>query len=321
MTNSKPNPKARTLHEFARFATMFAYLWAMFGLFQIHQYVVLAQQHIPFTQFGVAFLNALVLAKVMLVADDLRLGEWRGRRPLIYPVLLRSALFAVVFIVFDIVEKTLIGVFHGKAVAESIETPGRDGILGVILVAIIIAVALVPFFAFVEVGRLMDPGELTRILLYPRTAGIGPVSLTWHMIVVVQNETAPDLSTLILAAGVRPGARSPHHPLRFVPLSQREGRRLDRGRVSRLPSRGPKGPRPVSSSCSSREQINWRRVAKIQMNGAHRSIGRIGGDSRHSNVAALHDIHPSGTPALRMSSMIRSRRFKKSGLSLCAPAR
>ena len=163
MTNSKPELKARALHEFARFATMFAYLWAMFLLFQIHLYVVLAQHHIPFTQFGVGFLNALVLAKVMLVADDLRLGEWRGRRPLIYPVLLRSALFAIVFIVFDIVEKTLIGLFHGKAVAESIETPGGDGILGVILVAIIIAIALVPFFAFVELGRLMDPGELTQI--------------------------------------------------------------------------------------------------------------------------------------------------------------
>jgi hypothetical protein len=171
MTDSKPNLKARALHEFARFATMFAYLWAMFVLFQIHQYVVLAQHHIPFTQFGVGLLNALVLAKVMLVADDLRLGEWRGRRPLIYPVLLRSVLFAVVFIVFDIVEKMLIGVFHGKAVAENIETPGGGGILGVILVAIIIAVALVPFFAFVEVSRLMDPGELTRIFFIR-----GPVS-------------------------------------------------------------------------------------------------------------------------------------------------
>jgi hypothetical protein len=30
--------------------------------------------------------------------------------------------------------------------------------------------------------------------------------------------------------------------------------------------------------------------------------------------------HPSGTPALRMSLMIRSRPFRKSGLSLCAPA-
>jgi hypothetical protein len=163
MSDSKPSLKAKALHEFVRFATMFAYLWAMFVLFQIHQYVVLAQHQIPFTQFGVGFMNALVLAKVMLVADDLRLGDWRGRRPLIYPVLLRSVLFAIVFIVFDVIEKMVIGVYHGKAVAESIETPGGAGILGGIIVAIIIAVALVPFFAFVEVSRLMDPGELARI--------------------------------------------------------------------------------------------------------------------------------------------------------------
>jgi hypothetical protein len=110
----------------------------------------------------------------MLVADDLRLGERRGRRrrPLIYPVLMRSILFAIVFIVLDIIEKMLIGVFHGKAVAESIETLGGGGILGAILVAIIIAISLVPFFAFVELSRLMDPGELSRIFFTrgPRAA-------------------------------------------------------------------------------------------------------------------------------------------------------
>jgi hypothetical protein len=163
MSDSKPSLNAKALHEFARFATMFAYLWAMFALFQAHQYVVLAQHQIPFTQLGVGLVNALVLAKVMLVADDFRLGEWRGRRPLIYPVLLKSVLIAVVFIGFDIAEKMLIGVYHGKTVAESIETPGGAGILGLIIVAIIIAVALVPFFAFVEVSRLMEPGELARI--------------------------------------------------------------------------------------------------------------------------------------------------------------
>jgi hypothetical protein len=38
------------------------------------------------------------------------------------------------------------------------------GILAGVLVAIIIAVTLVPFLAFVEVSRLMEPGELARIL-------------------------------------------------------------------------------------------------------------------------------------------------------------
>ena len=171
MTDAKPGLKAKALHEFRRFATMFAYLWVMFFLLQLHQYVILAQRHIPFEQYGVGLINALVLAKVMLVADDLRLGEWRGRRrrPLIYPVLLRSTLFAVVFIVFDIIEKMVVGVLHGKAVADSIETFGGGGILGAILVAIIVAIALIPFFGFVEVSRLMDPGELAQHLLPPRS--------------------------------------------------------------------------------------------------------------------------------------------------------
>ena len=87
----------------------------------------------------------------MLVADDLRLGEWRGRRPLIYPALLRSVLFAIVFVGFDVLEKMLIGVIRGKA-ADSIEAFGGGGFLGAIIVAIIIAIGLVPFFAFVEVA-------------------------------------------------------------------------------------------------------------------------------------------------------------------------
>ena len=129
MTDEKPSLKAKALREFTRFATMFAYLWVMFFLLQLHQYLILAQRHIPFEQYGVGFINALVLAKVMLVADDLRLGEWRGRRrlPLIYPVLTRSALFAVVFIVFDIIEKMLLGVLRGKSLADSIESFGGGG--------------------------------------------------------------------------------------------------------------------------------------------------------------------------------------------------
>ena len=129
MTDAKPSLKAKALREFVRFATMFAYLWVMFLLLQLHQYVILAQRHIPFEQYGVGFINALVLAKVMLVADDLRLGEWRGRQrlPLIYPVLLRSALFALVFIVFDVIEKMLLGMVRGKSLGDSIESFGGGG--------------------------------------------------------------------------------------------------------------------------------------------------------------------------------------------------
>ena len=52
MTDAKPGLKAKALREFRRFATMFAYLWVMFFLLQLHQYVILAQRDIPFEQYG-----------------------------------------------------------------------------------------------------------------------------------------------------------------------------------------------------------------------------------------------------------------------------
>jgi hypothetical protein len=59
VSDSKPSLKAKAFHEFVRFTTMFAYLWVMFLLLQLHQYIVLAQHQIPFTQYGVGLFNAL----------------------------------------------------------------------------------------------------------------------------------------------------------------------------------------------------------------------------------------------------------------------
>jgi hypothetical protein len=143
---------------------MFIYLWAILFLFQLHEYVVLAEHGISFTRFGFGLVNAIVLAKVMLVADELRLGASRGRRRLIHHILSRSMLFAAVFILFDIVEKILVGAFRGKSMAESLPTYGGGGMLGTLLVGIFLSVALIPFFSFVEISRAMGHGEFTKLL-------------------------------------------------------------------------------------------------------------------------------------------------------------
>lgn len=79
------NLKARALDEGTRFMVMFLYLWVLFGLFVLNERIILGQRGIDFSPHGFALLNALVLAKVMLVTEDLNLGRWMRRRPLIYP--------------------------------------------------------------------------------------------------------------------------------------------------------------------------------------------------------------------------------------------
>jgi hypothetical protein len=60
-------------------------------LFVVQENIILRQRGISFSAIsfsaqGFALFNALVLAKVMLVAEDLDLGRWMKRRPLIYPM-------------------------------------------------------------------------------------------------------------------------------------------------------------------------------------------------------------------------------------------
>ena len=54
---------------------MFLYLWVLFGLFVLNGTIILHQHGISFSSQGFAVISALVLAKVMLVAEDLKLGH------------------------------------------------------------------------------------------------------------------------------------------------------------------------------------------------------------------------------------------------------
>jgi hypothetical protein len=150
---------------------MFLYLWVLIALFTLHESIVLAQHQIDYSLYGVAFINALVLAKVMLVAEDLHLGRRLEDWPLIYPILFKSAAFAIVFICVHIAEKVIEGVWNGKTVLESIPTIGGGSLKGIVSAGVIVSFALIPFFAFTEFRRVLGGRELYALLFQPRRTG------------------------------------------------------------------------------------------------------------------------------------------------------
>jgi hypothetical protein len=87
--------------------------------------VVLAQHQIDYTAHGVALINAFVMAKVMLVAEDLNIGRRFEEKALAVAVRYKSIVFAAVFIGFRAVEDVVIGVLKGKTFWESV--PGFGG--------------------------------------------------------------------------------------------------------------------------------------------------------------------------------------------------
>jgi hypothetical protein len=158
------NVKQKVVHEVRELIFIFLYLFVWFGLFTIHESIVLEQHHIGFTPYGLAAVNALILAKVMLVAQDLHLGHRFEDRPLVYPVLLKSVLFAIVFICFHVVEHVIVGLWYGKGILQSMPGFGGGGIDGVIMVGVLMSVALIPFFAFTEISRFFGPAALQSLI-------------------------------------------------------------------------------------------------------------------------------------------------------------
>ena len=152
----------RAMEEARRFAVRALYLWVLFGLFALHQRIILRSEGVGVVWHGLALINALVLGKIMLVAEDLDLGRWAPRRPLIYPILLDAGILTILFIVFHLVERKIIDLFHGGADNEA--PLGGGGLDGLLCVATIVFVSLIPFFAIQHLGRALGVDRLKAIL-------------------------------------------------------------------------------------------------------------------------------------------------------------
>jgi len=162
------------VREARRFFVRFLYLWILFALFALHKSILLPDEGIIYGQ-GFAILNAFVLAKVMLIGDHLHVGENFDTRPLVYPVLFKSALFALMLVCFDLIEEIVVGSLRGKSIAESIWSIGGGTLEGILSIGIIIFVVLIPYFAFREMTKVVGEHQM-RELLFVRRTKLGAVS-------------------------------------------------------------------------------------------------------------------------------------------------
>jgi hypothetical protein len=161
----KPGLKERTAHQLREFFVMFVYLWALFALLVINQSIVLARAEQDYQAHGFAILNALILAKVLLIGEDLQLGSRFRDKPLIYSILYKCFVFTLLIIGFHILERVIVGVLSGRTIVQSFPHIGGGSVQGILSLGVTLFFALIPFFAFREISRVIGRGELWSLLL------------------------------------------------------------------------------------------------------------------------------------------------------------
>lgn len=160
------NLPAMIFHETKRLLGIALYFFLLIGLFTVFKAATLGDEHILYHQ-GFAIINALVLAKVVLLAELAHVAENFKDRPLIYPIVFKSAVFSALLSAFYIAEEVLVGVRHGSTIAESVPEMGGGGWRGTAVVAVILFFGLIPFFFYRELARVLGQDEL-RSLVFKR---------------------------------------------------------------------------------------------------------------------------------------------------------
>ena len=168
MSSTHKPLKQKVAHETREYFMITFYLFVVFALLVVHKSIILAEHHIDYTLHGIALINALALAKVMLMAQDLHLGEWFGDAPLIYTTLLKSFVFTVVLACFKIVEDFLVGKLHGKSFQESIADFAGGSWKEIVTLSLLVCIMLIPFFGFTELRRVFHPNKLLAVFFRPR---------------------------------------------------------------------------------------------------------------------------------------------------------
>ena len=168
--------KARAIDEGKKFLVMTLYLWVFLAVLNLHKTAILEENHINFEVQGLAIVNALVLAKIMLVADGLKLGARFEDRPLIYSVLYASFLFATVLIGFHVAEGAALALLHGKPIAEGLADLGAGNPKVVLSFGAIAFVALIPFFLFRGIARAIGEDQVWELVFTQGQKTFTPVS-------------------------------------------------------------------------------------------------------------------------------------------------
>ena len=164
VAGARKSLKERAVTELERYAVITVYLWLLFGLFSLHKQLV--QGHgISVWQQGFAIVNALIFGKVILIGQALEVGKGLERRAVVWVVLGKSLIFAVLLLAFHIAEEAIRGWFESKPLSEAFGDFGGT-LPGLLATAAIFFVTLIPFFAFQEASRVLGNGALWNLFFH-----------------------------------------------------------------------------------------------------------------------------------------------------------
>jgi hypothetical protein len=160
--------KQKAAHELEEFAGISLYLAFFFCSIAAYSALLLNQFHVSYFTYGAALINALVVAKIILIGEYARLGKKHETKPLFQSAIYKAFLFGLLVFGFHIIEEVIKVLWHGENVVSAFHKVRMDELLAR---TVIVFCTFIPLFAFRELGRVMGE-EKFRDLFFRTGASI-----------------------------------------------------------------------------------------------------------------------------------------------------
>ena len=165
----KTKVKQRIVRELGEFLRIFLFLAPLFCAFTTYRMVILADFGGKYFAYGAALVNALLLSKIILTGEYLKLGRRHEGKPLLYSTFYKSFVFTVFVAIFRVLESAVKGLLHGEGMA-GVLAPRGLGIGEVLARCLVMFCAFLPFFALRETRRVMGEHRLDDLFLRSRAS-------------------------------------------------------------------------------------------------------------------------------------------------------
>jgi hypothetical protein len=163
--SARPGLKHRAIHEAVEFAWVFAYLAFFFCALVTYSTLLLMEFHVRYLSYAFALINALVIAKVILIGELAHFGKKYEARPMLLSAVYKAFLFSLLVLGFHFAEEALKGLLHGVNIARTYHEIRIDDLLGR---SIIVFCVFIPLFAFREFRRVLGEDKFYSLLFRSR---------------------------------------------------------------------------------------------------------------------------------------------------------
>ncbi len=166
-----PGLKERVVEELKAYWAITLYLWLFLGCFMVYRWLVMAESGVTYLHFGFALIEAMVIAKVILIGRMFAFTRRLDDGPLALAVAYKCALFALLVALFTVVEHLVTGWIHDRGLFGGLREFAQVGAYEVGARVLMLTVAFVPFFTIWELGRVLGMRRLAAMFFVGPAAG------------------------------------------------------------------------------------------------------------------------------------------------------